>query len=100
MTAGLTSDTGECIIRKIEKSLPMLSFVCKFRYVKRGWLKYEYLKRLASLLAGRPGLMVLKIDVQGAERHVPQGAGSCMKGRWKSLVRKIGCVRQEDWIYV
>ena len=98
MTARLTSDAGECI-RKIKNCLLMLRYVWKFR-VERGWLKYEYLKRLASLLAGRPGLMVLKIDVQGAERHVPQGAGSCMKGRWKSLVRKIGCVRQEDWIYV
>ena len=88
MTAGLTSDTGECIIRKIEKSLPMLSFVCKFRYVKRGWLKYEYLKRLASLLAGRPGLMVLKIDVQGAEIDMLQDASSSMKGRWDSLIRQ------------
>ncbi len=78
----------------------MLRFMFKFPYVKRGWLKYEYLKRLAPLLAGRTGLMGLKIDVQGAELDVLQGAGSCMKGRWESLVRKIGRVRQEDWIYV
>jgi len=92
MTAWLTSDAGE--------SLLMLRFVCKFPYVKRDWLKDEYLKRLASLLTGRTGLMVLKIDVQGAELDVLQGAGSCMKGRWESLVPNIGRVRQEDWIYV
>ena len=65
----LRSDVGECI-RKIEKSLLMLRFAWKFPNVKIGWLKYEYLKRLCSLLAGRTDLMVLKIDVQGAELDV------------------------------
>ena len=99
MTARLTSDAGECI-RKIKNSLLMLRYVWKFPCVERGWLKYEYLKRLESLPVGRTGLMVLKIDVQGAELDVLQGAGWCMKGCWDSLIRKTSRVRQEDWIHV
>lgn len=59
-------------------------------------MKYEYLKPLVALLAGRTDLMVLKSDVQGVELDVLQGAGSCMKGCWDSLIRKTGRVRQED----
>ena len=87
MTVRLTSDPGENT-HKIEKILLTLRFVWKFPCGKGGWLRYEYLKRLDSLLGGRTGPMMPKIDVQGAEIDMLQDASSSMKGRWDSLIRQ------------
>ena len=80
MTVRLTSGPGENT-HKIEKILLTLRFVWKFPCGKGGWPRYEYLKRLDSLLGGRTGPMMPKIDVL-------QGASSSMKGRWDSLIRQ------------
>ena len=86
MTVRLISDPGETT-RKIEKIRLTLRFVWKFPCGKGGWPRYEYRIRLDSLLDGRTGPMP-KIDVQGAEIDVLQGASSSVKGRWDSFIRK------------